>query len=408
MTVLLWVLGLLFFLVVLMVSVILHELGHYSFAKLFKLNVPKFSMGFGKEVIGFDKWGTRFSLRPIFLGGFVQINDPEVKKPDLTELEQKLENPDLSNKEKKDIQKEIKKKNNAYIAQSGLLSNVAPWKRILIYLAGPAVNLVLGIAIIYGVLLGFNSLVITNVVEEVNSCEKISQYQSCEAEKAGIQVGDKIVEIDGVKYGNIDDFSPALQGKETVDVVVERNGERIAITSGVSDNYLGVNLTPEYRQLTFSESTDTIIEVMQQSLISIAKLPEKMPAVVEQTFTGGERDPEAPSSVVHAGKNYGDTAANIEIPPVNKIQILLTYSGILNLSLGLINLLPLGILDGGRILFAVIDQFKIWGSKITRRKYKPLGEWEITVISTVGTVAIFMFMGMLILSDVVNIFRGQI
>lgn len=409
MTILLWILGLLFFLVVLAVSIGLHESGHMVVAKAFKLSVPKFFIGFGKTLWSYKTKKTHYGIKMLPLGGFVTIQDNSIEKPDLTELEQKLENPEISDKEKKDIQKEIKKKTNSYIAQSGLLSNVAPWKRILIYLAGPAVNLVLGIVIIYGVLLGFNSLVINNTVEEVNACSEVGQYQSCEAEKAGIQAGDKILAVDGVRYDAIDDFAPALQGKESVDLIVERDGKEIEITSGVFNNYLGVNLTPEYRSLTIGEATDTIINVMEQSVISIAKLPEKMPAVAEQTFTGGERDPEAPSSVVHAGKNYGDTAANIEIPPVNKLQILLTYSGILNLSLGLINLIPiLTLLDGGKITIAVIDQFKIWFSKISRRKYKPLGEWEITVMTAVSAVFVFMFMGMLILSDVVNIFRGQI
>lgn len=408
MTVLLWLLGLLFFLLVLAVSIGLHESGHMLTAKMFKLDVPKFFVGFGKTLWSFKTKKTEYGFKIFPIGGFVQIQDHSVKEPDLSELKQELENPELTPERKKEIEKEIKKKNDSFIAQRGLLSNVAPWKRIIIYAAGPVVNLVLGVVIIYGVLMGFNSLVINNVVRDVNACSEVGSYQSCEAEKAGIQKGDRILAVDGVRFKESDSFSHALVGKESVTLIIERDGKEIEIISNVFDNYLGVNLTPEFRKLTFAESTDTIGQVFQESIISIAKLPEKMPGVVDQTFTGGERDPEAPSSIVHAGKNYGDTAADIEIPPVNKIQILLTYSGILNLSLGLINLLPLGILDGGRILFAVIDQFKIWGSKITRRKYKPLGEWEITVISTVGTVAIFMFMGMLILSDVVNIFRGQI
>lgn len=406
--VLLWLLGLLFFLLVLAISIGLHESGHMLTAKMFKLDVPKFFVGFGKTLWSFKTKKTEYGFKVFPIGGFVEIQDKSVKEPDLSELNQELENPELTPERKKEIEKEIKKKNDSFIVQRGLLSNVAPWKRIIVYAAGPAVNLVLGIAIIYGVLMGFNSLVINNTVDKVNICSEVGPYQSCEAEKAGIQEGDKILAVDGVRFDETDDFSPALVGKESVSLIVERDGKEIEITSNLFGNYLGVNLTPELRPLTFAESTETIGQVLEESVIAIAKLPEKMPAVVDQTFTGGERDPEAPSSIVHAGKNYGDTAADLEIPPVNKLQILLTYSGILNVSLAIINLIPIGMLDGFKALIAVIDQFKIWGSKIVRKKYKPLGEWEITVMATVGTVAIFLFMGMLILSDVVNIFRGQI
>lgn len=408
MTVLLWTLGFLFFVFVLMVSVILHELGHYSVAKAFKLKVPKFSMGFGKPLFSFNKWGTKWSLAPIFLGGFVQIDDPKIEKPNVEDLEKRVADETLSDEERKSAKKELKKRMNTYIAEKGLLSYVEPWKRILIYLAGPAVNLVLGIAILYGVLMGFPSLVINNTIDTVNQCENISQQESCEAGKAGVQPGDTILAINGNEVRMTEDLYPYLQGQTEVDLTVQRNDEILEITSGVKNDYLGVNLTPDYRPLNFVESTETMKNVVMDSLIAVSKIPEKMPAVAEQTFYGGERDPEAPSSIVHAGKTYGDTSADMEIPTKSKIHMLLTYSGILNLSLAIVNLIPIGVLDGSRVVFAIIDQFKIWFSRIMRKKYNPLSEWEITVMSVVGTVAIFLFMGMLILSDVVNIIRGQI
>lgn len=409
MTVLLFCLGLLFFLVVLMISVILHEFGHYAVAKKFGLNVPKFSMGFGKPLFSFTRWGTKFSLAPIFLGGFVQIDDPNVEKPEVSDLEKRAEDETLTEEERKKSQKELKKRMESYKAQKGLLSYVTPWKRILIYLAGPAVNLVLGIGILYGVLMGFNTMVVNNIVETVNSCSTVSEIDSCEAEKAGILPGDKVVAVNGEKVRLTEDLSTHLRGIDEVNVTVVRDGKEIELTTGIKNGFLGVNLTPEIRPLTFVESTETMQNVFTQSLISISELPAKMPAVAEQTFTGGERDPEAPSSLVHAGKTYGDTSSDMELPAKTKIQLLLQYSGLLNISLAILNLVPfLVMLDGGKVAIAVVDQFKIWFARLFRKEYKPLGEFEITAMAMVSLVFIVGFMGMLMLSDVVNIIRGQI
>lgn len=408
-TVLLWLLGLLIFLVVLVVSVGLHEAGHMYFGKKFGLKVPKFFVGFGPTLWSFKTKKTEYGIKAVPLGGFVTIEDPKVEEPDTTELEQKIADETISEKERKEHKKKLKKIKDSYILQKGLLSNVEPWKRIIIYAAGPAVNLVLGIGILYTVLMAFDSFVVNNTVQSVNQCSEITASESCEGAKSGIQAGDQIVAIDGERVKPTEDVSPFVKGKEEIDLTVVRDGEEIQIHTGLKNNLIGVNLTPEVRPLNFAEATDTMIGVVDSSIQSLIKLPEKMPAVAKQTFVGGERDPEAPSSVVHAGKTYGDTAADVEIPTASKFQLLVTYSGLLNLSLGIINLIPvLTLLDGGKITIAVIDQFKIWFSKIFRRKYKPLGEFAVTAMTLVSVAIVVGFMGLLMLSDIVNIFRGQL
>ena len=409
MTILMFCLGILIFLGVLMVSVGLHEAAHMYFGKKFNLNVPKFFIGFGPTLWSFKTKKSEYGIKAVPLGGFVQIDDPNVEKPDTSELEQKIADETLSDKERKEHKKELKKIKDSYILQKGLLSNVEPWKRIIIYAAGPVVNLVLGVVILYTVLMSFDSFVVNNTVQSVNQCSQITVSESCEGEKSGIQVGDQIVAIDGEKVKPTEDLSTFLKGKKEVDLTVVRDGEEVQIHTGLKNNLIGINLTPEVRPLNFAESTDTMIGVVDSSIQSLIKLPEKMPAVAKQTFVGGERDPEAPSSVVHAGKTYGDTAADVEIPTASKFQLLVTYSGLLNLSLGIINLIPvLTLLDGGKITIAVIDQFKIWFSKIFRRKYKPLGEFAVTAMTLVSVAVVVSFMGLLMLSDIVNIFRGQL
>jgi len=408
MTVLLFILGILLFLLMLMTSVALHEGGHMAVAKIFKLNVPKFFIGFGKTLWSFKTDKTEYGIKMLPLGGFVQIEDKNVAKPDVSDLENKVNDETLSDEERKKAKKELKKRMENYTAEKGLLSHVEPWKRILVYLAGPAVNIVLGTALIYGVLMGFNTMVVNNTVETVNSCSTISEGQSCEAEKAGLQPGDTITAIDGNAVKMTENLSPYLVGKDEVSLTIQRGSEEINVESGVVNGFLGINLTPEIRSLTFAESTDTIQEVFVQNLIALSELPAKIPAVAEQTFVGGERDPEAPSSLVYAGKSYGDTSADMELPAKSKIQILLTYSALINLALGLLNLVFVLPLDGGRILIAIIDQFKIWFARIFRKEYRPVGVWEVTAMTATTGLMIFALMGLLMVSDVVNIIRGQI
>lgn len=410
MDVLLFILGILFFLVMLMVSIGLHEGGHMYVAKRFKgVQVPKFFIGFGRTLWSFKTKKTEYGIKAIPLGGFVVIEDENVDKPDTSDLQAKIDNEELTKDERKKAKKELAKREESYKAQKGLLSYVAPWKRILIYVAGPMVNIVLGVFILYAVMMTFPSAVISNTVDTVNQCSTISEAESCEAEKAGLQSGDKITAVNGQNIAPTEDLSPMLRGEENVTLTVERGDETLTLDSAVKNGYLGINLTMDYRALSFSEATITMEDVLVQNLISLSELPEKIPAVAEQTFTGGERDPEAPSSLIHAGKTYGDTTADEEIPFKSKIHMLLLYSGLINIAIGFINLLiPLMPLDGGRILIAIIDQGKMIYARLFRKEYKPLGEWEVTAMAATTGIMVFAFMGLLLLSDIVNIFRGQI
>lgn len=370
-----WALGLIAFLIVLAISVGLHEGGHMGVAKLFKLEVPRFFVGFGPTIWSKKTAKTEYGIKAIPLGGFVQIEDRR----------QDVDAPERS-----------------------LLSHVSPWKRILVYIAGPVVNIVLGTLILAIALTTTPVQTPTTEVKSTNACVVKTDPDSgppCAASEVGITAGDKIIKIDGSEVKENADLSRLLKGKDVVSVDIDRAGSIMTFRIPLKNSKMGINLTtvPTYR--TFPQATSTIGTLFVLNAEAIANLPAKLPNVVESIF-GAPRDPEAPSSIVHIGKTYGDVSADTKTTTPDKFQTLLLYSGMFNLGLGLINLLPVPPLDGGRILIALFDTVKIGWSKLFRRKYNPVSNQTVAILITVSGVAVFGFMALLMLSDIVSISRG--
>lgn len=371
-----WVLGLIAFLIVLAISVGLHEGGHMGVAKFFKLEVPRFFVGFGPTIWSKKTSKTEYGIKAIPLGGFVQIEDRT----------QDLDAPERS-----------------------LLSHVSPWKRILVFAAGPAVNIVLGVIILAVALMVTPVQTPTTQVKSTNVCviseDPTAATPACAASEVGILSGDKIINIDGNAVNENSDLIRLLKGKDVVRVDVDRAGEVKTFTVPLKNSKMGISLTsvPVYRN--FDQASSAIGKIFVLNAESIANLPSKLPGVVESIF-GAERDPEAPSSIVHIGKTYGDVSADTTTTTPDKFQTLLLYSGLFNLGLGLINLLPIPPLDGGRIMIALADTVKIAFSKVFRRKYNPVSNQTVSVLIAVSGVAVFGFMALLMLSDIVSISRG--
>lgn len=372
--VLAWILGLLAFIVVLMISVGLHEGGHMGVAKLFKLSVPRFFVGFGPTLWSVKTKKTEYGIKAIPLGGFVLIED-----------ESQPEDADERN----------------------LLSHVSPWKRMLVFLAGPAVNIVLGTAILIGVLMAVPVLTPGTSIESVNNCAQAAESgSSCTAEAAGILPGDTVKKIDGKAINVSNDFAPQLDGKESVVVEVERNGEILTIPTDLTDSKLGINLASTEVYRSAGQAFSTIGEIFVLNIEALADLPSHLPNVVASIF-GADKDPESPSSVIAVGKSYGDVSADTQIAPMDKVETLLLYSGLLNIGLGFVNLLPIMPLDGGRILIAFMDTVKIAWSKLFRKIYSPVSVKTVSAMTAVTAALVFSFMALIMLSDIVLIARGD-
>ena len=202
-------------------------------------------------------------------------------------------------------------------------------------------------------------------------------------------------------------ISPLLANQNQVSVVVERNGSQQTFTVPVTNGKIGINLASVERTATFGESVEAMKNLFVLNTESLAKLPSKIPGLVNNILGTTERDAEAPSSIVAVGKTYGDTTASTRLTDGNKFKMMLMYSGLLNIGLGFINLfLPLMPLDGGRIFMALLDSVKMGFSKLTRRVYRPIGPRGMGAMSIITGVPVLIFMSLIIISDLANIFRG--
>lgn len=374
MEVLLWFVGVIAFVVVLMVSVGLHEAGHMVVAKWFKLSVPKFFIGFGRTLWSKKIGQTEYGVKGIPLGGFVMIEDDRQEEKAHERM---------------------------------LLSHVSPWKRILIYAAGPAVNIFLGVAIIFGVLVGYPQQYVSNTIEKVDTCQQVSvgEPRACGAAESGIQAGDTILKIDGADVKDRADIAPMVAGKTEAVIVVDRGGEQVELLTPISNGTIGVNMSVKERHLGAGEAVERIGFVLEANVDAVIALPSKIPGVVN-SILGAQPEPDAPGSVVSAGKSYGDTAADVTIHNDDKVRMLITYSGLLNLALGMINLVPLLPLDGGRMVVALLDSIKMAFSKISRRDYNPVGMKFMNAFTATTGLAVVGFMGLIIIADIVLIARG--
>lgn len=368
-----WTLGAVGFVLALLWTIAIHELGHLVAAKKFGLHVPKYFVGFGKTLFSRTHNGTEYGVKAIPLGGYVLINDPKAKDPESDE--------------------------------SLLLSNVAPWKRQIIFAAGPAVNIVVGTGIFLILLMNMGISAPTSYVE-ATTCE---QTQVCAAEEAGMLAGDKIVAINDSPVGEqgipTSVMEEELKESDTVQVTVLRNGENevLDMTPVQVDGrwMIGIQMQTQERNLSLGESATVLTNIYKQNFQAILNIPGNVPVLLD-IIAGGERPETAPSSVIGATKISGDVTASKSLTADDKWLSFISLVASFNIGIGLINLLPFLPLDGGRMLIAFIDSIKMRISTIRNIAYQPTGPKVVTVMTMIFGVLLLGYMGLVMLADIIN------
>jgi regulator of sigma E protease len=184
------------FILVLGVIIFVHEMGHLIVAKMFDVRVLAFSLGFGKKLFGFQRGETEYKVSLLPLGGYVRLGG---------------ENPDEITDDPREFM------------------NKPRWQRILVYLAGPVMNIVFSI-LLMTVLFNVGISVFANLSQIPPVVGYVAEGSA--GERAGLQVGDRVVEVDG---DEIDDWGAlavavSVNPGEELPLVVERDGERVALT----------------------------------------------------------------------------------------------------------------------------------------------------------------------------------
>ena len=335
------------FLAALMIIVFIHELGHFLVARWCGVTVEVFSIGFGPEIAGWrDRQGTRWKLCWIPLGGYVKFEGDANPASMPSTSPEALANRSPGNFHAKPV-----------------------WQRAAVVVAGPAANFILAILIFAAAFAIVGVPVTEPRVDEV--------LAGSAAEKAGIQAGDIVRQIDGEQIESFAELQQAIimRPGEAMTVIVERAGRQLVLTAvpelreepdGFGGKFrigmLGVKHNPE---------GDVVFE--RQSLPrSFEKGVERTWFIVSTTFkylgklvTGRESADQLGGPIAMA-KVAGDAAS------VGIFQFI-SVIAFLSVSIGLINLFPIPMLDGGHLVYYGIEalrgrplgvQAQEWGFRI--------------------------------------------
>lgn len=414
-TVLLFVLGVVVFIVGLLVSIGLHELGHLSFAKLFGVKVTQYSLGFGKPLWSFRRGETEYGIRPILLGGYISMVG--MLKPRASGKPSAITNTGMYGA----FVQDAREASAAQIADSGgddsrAFYRLTPWKRIIVMVAGPAMNLVIGV-VLFGVLLcGFGAPT-TTFTSSVDCVLPSSSATACTpgdaespAKQAGIRDGDVVLAVDGRQDPTIAEVSNVFQRSagERVTVVVERDGERktLEVTPQLATRDVVKADGTVAKQADGSTRTQEVGVVgvsIGQSLVRqspaavlpatgaqiaasahlIIDLPQRLVAVWNAAFGSQARSQDSPVSVVGVGRAIGEVSSMSGVPVVDKAYTILGLLASLNIGLFVLNMVLLLPLDGGHIAGALWEAVK-------RRAYVLAGRPDPGAIDLAKTMPLTM------------------
>lgn len=320
------------FLAVLTVIVFVHEMGHYLVARWNGIAVQTFSIGFGRELIGWDdRHGTRWRISAIPLGGYVRfVGDMNAaSSPDADVIANA--SPELAPR---------------------LFVNKNVWQRIAVVAAGPIANVILTFLILYALLLGYGRYTIAPVIGEV--------LPGSVAESAGLQSGDTILSVDGYVVRGFEDFQRfvATSPERPVTVVLERAGDTETIVmvpeaTEVEDRFgnnqrigrIGVSRDVEQTDVTLYRPGP--VEAIGMTFEEIRFIVQRTAAFLGDFFVG-RGDVEQLGGPVKVAKVSGEVATL-------GIVALINLTALLSLNIGIFNLLPVPMLDGGHLLYYLVE-----------------------------------------------------
>ena len=320
--------------------IIVHELGHFIMAKVNGIKVEEFSIGMGPEVFSKKGKETQYSLRLFPIGGYVKMLGEEEEVEDERSF-----------------------------------SSKSPLRRITVILAGVTMNIIFAI-------IAF-SIIISNRGYTETTISKLEP--DTPAIESGLQVGDKILTIDGARVFTTTDVSMGIQLSkgDSVDLVVDRNGEKENITvtprlieqDGTQMYQIGFYYTPV--------ENPTILESIRESFNETISLVTQTFKSLKMMVTGNinfKTDVGGPVTII---KMSGQAAKN-------GLMTLTYFLGFISINLAVFNLLPFPALDGGWTVILLIEL-------ITRRK---VPDKVVGAANYVGFMILIGFMIVVTLKDI--------
>ncbi len=316
------------FLFVLTVIVFFHELGHYLVGRWSGIRIMAFSVGFGPELLGFtDKHGTRWKLCAIPLGGYVKFFGDENAASVPSEAALRDASPD---------------------DRARAFQNATLGRRAATVAAGPFANFILAIAIFAGTAYASGIVVGDPIVSEVRS--------GSPAASAGIQAGDRIVAADGERIRYFSDLQRyvSTRAQTPIQLEIEREGLNRTVsvtpeeqnqTDGFGNNFrvAVIGIVANSEQAAFRTENLGPVEALTYGVSQTWFVTERTVAFIGGLFGGRETSEQIGGPIKIA--QVSSQVATLGFAP------LLNLAALLSISIGLLNLLPIPMLDGGHLLF---------------------------------------------------------
>jgi regulator of sigma E protease len=336
------ILSIILTLVILGIIIFIHELGHFATSKFFGIPVSEFALGMGPKITSFKWKGTEYSLRAIPMGGFVNIEGIEVGDTSETGFNAKK-----------------------------------PYQRFIVLFAGVFMNFILAFVVLLALFIGNGenridkSNRIGGVLEESGSYNKILE-------------NDRIISIDGKKIEQWDDILNSMKnynGNGIAIIEIDRNGKKITenIEMVKIDEVYKLGVSPAYNHINYS------------LINGVIRAGEECVNIVVLTFKG-------------FGMIFSGVITSEEVSgPVGMVKVVKGFMGygilpliylvaFLSMNVGVMNLLPIPALDGGRILFVIFEKVGIKVDKALEEK-----------IHKVGMAILLTLIILLTINDVLNI-----
>jgi membrane-associated protease RseP (regulator of RpoE activity) len=404
-----YLLGVLFVALGISVSIALHEVGHLLPAKKFGVKVTQYMVGFGPTIWSRRRGETEYGLKAVPLGGYIRMigmfppkpgEDPATLRGSSTGRFSQL-----MDQAREESREQVKPGD-----ENRVFYKLSAPRKLVVMLGGPTMNFVIAVVLLTGIFTLYGIGEITARVSSVSQCVQTvptngTAPAACSpsdppapANVAGIRPGDRVISLAGKPVSSWDDVRAQIRpnGGHRIDVVVERDGRRLAMTAtpiltdvprfdAKGKPIVGPDgkvLTERVGFMGFSPSS----EIVKQPLAAVPaligdplvrtagvvwRIPEKMVGIAEAAFGDGVRDPNGPMSVVGVGRVAGEVTngqlSGLAESGAAKFVFLLYLVASLNLALFVFNLIPLLPLDGGHAAGALWEGLRRQVAKLRGR-----------------------------------------
>lgn len=371
------IIGIIGFVIALLLSVMIHEFGHYLTAKKFGMKVTEFFLGFGTRIWSFTKGETEFGIKAIPAGGYCRIEgmSPRDEMPPGEE-------------------------SRAFFTASST-------KKLIVLGAGSFAHFLIGFLLIFTIFFAIGYSALTPQIAQITP--------NSAAATSGFLPGDEILAINGKEVTDWSKDAQAIgqsQGRELT-FLIERGTNQITIKA--SPRYLEeqeryilgiINEIGTKREGFFAATANSAratTTLIRESVKALFSLPTKVPELLRQTFGSDERDPEGLVGIVGAARVSGDVVGSEKLNSTERLGTFLIIVASLNIFVGLFNLLPILPLDGGHMAVAIVDEFRALLARL-RGRPRPAGI-DVNVLTPI-TLGVFGLLAVLtvilLIADIIN------